>query len=89
MYRCPRALLKGANGEEGIVRIVGVILVVLGACGLGWDGFTYATTDRVGEGGAAVMREKQEAIWVPPVVSGIAVVSGLILLASSSRREEL
>jgi len=70
-----------------MVRIVGVVLVALGAMGLGWQGLTYASTERDGPGEG--LREKQQTIWVPPVVSGIAVVSGLILLASNGRREEL
>lgn len=68
------------------MRIVGIILVALGALGLGWQGFANATAERPDGGGETEVRQ---TVWVPPVVSGIAVVSGLILLASYGRREEL
>lgn len=70
------------------MRIVGIILVALGLLGLWWQGF--AQSDAAGaEGVSATSDGKRQTIWVPPVVSGIAVVSGLILLASYGRREEL
>ncbi|MBP3955972.1 hypothetical protein J8F10_11820 [Gemmata sp. G18] len=71
------------------MRIVGIILVALGAMALGWEGFSYVTTEQVGDGPAEMWREKERTIWVPPLVSGIVVVSGLLLLASNGRREEL
>ncbi|HEY1186857.1 MAG TPA: hypothetical protein VGE74_04325 [Gemmata sp.] len=70
------------------MRIVGIILVALGAFGLGWKGFTEAVAEWTRDETRGVVQERQ-TIWVPPVVSGIAVVSGLILLASNGRREEL
>lgn len=76
-------------GWEGIVRIVGIILIALGALGLGWQGFNRATAEGGESGTGETAREQRRTIWVPPVVSGIAVVSGLILLASHGRREEL
>ncbi|VTR95975.1 Putative uncharacterized protein OS=uncultured Desulfobacterium sp. GN=N47_G32200 PE=4 SV=1 [Gemmata massiliana] len=74
---------------EGAVRIVGIILVAIGALGLGWQGFSYVTIEKTEDGPNAVWREKERTVWVPPLVSGIAVVSGLILLASNGRREEM
>lgn len=62
------------------MRVLGLILLALGVLGLGWHGFA----DELG----TVIREHQQTVRVPPVVSGIAVVSGLILLASTDRREE-
>jgi len=74
------------NRGEGSVRTVGIILVALGAMALGWQGVTYATTERSPDG--QVEREKVRTVWVPPLVGGIAVVSGLILLATDNRRED-
>ena len=58
------------------MRIVGFILVVLGALALGYEGFARAA------------REKERTVWIPPVVGGIALVSGLLLLAAVGRRGE-
>jgi len=70
------------------MRIVGFILVVLGALALGWQGFTVITTERIGEGANEVRREKQNTVWIPPLVGAIVVVSGLLLLANGDRRDE-
>ena len=69
------------------MRLVGIILVVLGALGLGYQGFTYVTKEKVVDAGPIqVSRDKENTVWIPPVVGGIALVSGLILLATGSRR---
>ena len=58
------------------MRIIGFILVLLGALALGYEGFFHAAG------------EKGRALWVPPVVGGIALVSGLLLLAAQGRSGE-
>jgi len=62
------------------VRTLGIVLVVLGALALGFGSFTYVTRGKAGEA------EKRKTIWIPPVASGIVVVSGLLLIAIGSRR---
>jgi len=70
------------------MRIVGLILVVLGALGLGYQGFTYVSKEKVVDTGSVqVSREKENTVWIPPVVGGIALVSGLILLATGGRKD--
>lgn len=70
------------------MRMVGIILVVLGALGLGYQGFTYVTTEKVVDAGPVqVTRDKENTVWIPPVVGGIALVSGLILLATGGRKD--
>jgi hypothetical protein len=70
------------------MRIVGIILVVLGALGLGYQGFTYVTTEKVVDiGPVEVSREKENTVPIPPVVGGIALVSGLLLIATGGRKD--
>lgn len=70
------------------MRVVGIILVVLGALALGYQGFTYVARDTVVDAGPVqVTADRQKTVWIPPVVGGIAVVTGLIMLATSSKRE--
>ena len=58
------------------MRIIGFILVLLGALVLGYEGFFHTAGER------------ERTVWVPPVVGGIALVSGLLLLAAVGRRLE-
>jgi hypothetical protein len=70
------------------MRIIGIALVILGALALGYGGFTYVTRENVVDAGPIqVSADRQKTVWIPPVVGGIAVVTGLILLASGTRRE--
>lgn len=71
------------------MRIIGIVLVILGALALGYGGFTYVTREKVVDAGPVqVTADKEKTVWIPPIVGGIAVASGLILLASSGNRED-
>ena len=73
------------------MRIIGLVLVILGALGLGWGGLSAA-----GDGGplpetpahaASAQHAKRESLHVSPVFGGIALVSGLILIVTGTRRD--
>ncbi|MBY0461473.1 MAG: hypothetical protein K2V38_29500 [Gemmataceae bacterium] len=66
------------------MRVIGIILVFLGAIGLAARGVTFAAPP---QDGAGASNGAVRTVWVPPVVSGIVVVSGLLLLASAGRRD--
>ena len=69
------------------MRMVGIILVVLGALALGYQGFTYVSRDTVVDAGPVkVTADREKTVWIPPVVGGIAVVAGLIAIAAGGRR---
>jgi hypothetical protein len=68
-------------------RWVGLLLVVLGVLGLVYGGITY-TRDRheVELGPLEVNVEEKESIPIPPVLGGLAVAAGVILLVVGGRR---
>jgi hypothetical protein len=70
------------------MRILGVILVFLGLLGLGYREFKSITeSQRHAEPNAGkAIRADENTLQIPPVLGGIAVVSGLILLVSSTRK---
>ena len=70
------------------MRIVGIVLVVVGALALGYGDFAYASRPDAPDAGAVrAAPEREKAGWIPQVLAGIAVVSGLLLLAAGNRRE--
>jgi hypothetical protein len=72
------------------MRVVAIILIVLGTLGLLYQGFTYISRDRVVDvGPVKVDVDREHYVWVPPVVSGVALVAGLVLLGTSGRRETI
>jgi drug/metabolite transporter (DMT)-like permease len=62
--------------------VLGLILVLAGALILGYQGFTYVTQDKIIDvGPVQVTAERQHAVWIPPVIGGVAVVAGVICMA--------
>jgi len=66
--------------------LIGLILVVLGALALAYQGINYTRTEKVFDiGPIHATAEKQERIPLPPLLGGIAVVGGIVLLVVGSR----
>ena len=66
--------------------IVGIILIVLGVVALAYQGITYTTHDKVVDLGPLKVEKKEEkTIPLPPIVGGVALVAGIVLLIASSR----
>jgi len=68
--------------------MIGLILVILGALALGYGGFTYYTREPVAKvGSVEVSADRQNTVWIPPVVGGIGVAAGLVLMLVGGRKE--
>jgi len=67
------------------MRLVGLVLVVLGALALGYQGFAQVIRETLHGPAAAEVRP---AVEIPPLAGGITLVSGLILLAAHDNRRE-
>ena len=68
-------------------RIAGVVLIVIGLVGLLWGGFSWTREKTVVDLGPIEARATEhKTIPVPPVVGGIALVAGIVLLVVPSRR---
>jgi len=66
--------------------IVGIILIVLGVISLAYQGITYTTHDKVVDLGPLKVEKKEEkTIPLPPILGGVALVGGIVLLIASSR----
>ena len=64
-----------------MIRTIGVILIVLGLCGLAWGGFNYTTHEKVVDiGPIHATREETHNIPVPPIAGAVALVGGIVLL---------
>jgi len=68
------------------MRVIGMILVLIGGLTLGYQGFESRIRNSEPEADPSVMQK--ESGHLSPVAGGIALVSGLLLLASNPRREE-
>jgi uncharacterized membrane protein len=69
------------------ITIVGIVLIVIGAVILGYQGITYTTREKVLEvGPVEVRKESQKTIPLPPIVGGVVLAGGIILVIMGTRR---
>jgi hypothetical protein len=69
------------------VTIIGIVLIVLGALALAYQGITYTTREKIIDLGplkASVDREK--SIPLPPIVGALAIAGGVVLVIVGARR---
>jgi hypothetical protein len=68
--------------------IFAVLLIVLGVAAFFYQGITYKTREKaVDLGPLQVTTEKTRNIPISPIVGGIALAGGIILLVRSSKKD--
>jgi len=67
--------------------LAGIALIVLGAIALAYQGFTYTTREKkVDLGPIEIVDEDRKTIPLPPILGGLALVGGVVLLAVGARK---
>ena len=67
---------------------VGILLIVLGGLALAYQGFSYTHQEKVLDlGPIHATREDREWVSVPPVLGGLALVGGIVLLVAGSSKK--
>ena len=68
--------------------LVGILLIVVGALVLTYQGINYTRQKNVLDVGSVhVTTETHERISLPPLLGGIALVGGVVLLAVGARNK--
>lgn len=68
--------------------LVGLILIVLGIVALVYGGITYTTQKKVLDiGPIQATKEEHKTIPLPPILGGIALVGGIVLMLGAERRD--
>ena len=63
--------------------VVGVLLVVLGIIALSYQRITYRTEEKIAEiGPLKATAEREKSIPLPPVLGGLALVAGAVMVAA-------
>jgi hypothetical protein len=69
------------------VTLVGIVLIVLGALALAYQGITYTTRDMVVDmGPIKASVDKRKTIPLPPILGGVALATGAVLLVVGNKR---
>ena len=66
---------------------LGILLVILGALALAYQGFNYTRQEKVLDVGPIhATAERHERVSIPPVLGGLALVGGVALLVAGAKR---
>jgi hypothetical protein len=63
-----------------VATLVGIVLIVLGALALVFEGFSYQDRDSVDLGVAKVTAKHEKHVPIPPILGGLAIAGGLVLV---------
>ena len=67
--------------------LIGIVLIVIGIIALAYQGITYTTREKVVDIGPIQMTaDKTKTIPLPPIVGGITLVGGIILLVAGGKK---
>ena len=67
--------------------MIGILLIVLGGLALAYQGFNYTRQEKVLDiGPIHATAEEQKHVSIPPLVGGLALVGGIVLVIAGSRK---
>jgi UDP-N-acetylmuramyl pentapeptide phosphotransferase/UDP-N-acetylglucosamine-1-phosphate transferase len=63
------------------ITIVGVLFIIIGILTLTYQGFSYTKQEKIFQmGDINVTADTQKTVYVPPVLGGLSIVAGVILV---------
>lgn len=64
-----------------VLSLLGVILMIGGIAALCYQGFTYTKQEKIAQlGEVTVTAERPKTVYIPPILGGLCVLSGLVLV---------
>jgi hypothetical protein len=67
--------------------VIAIVLIAIGVVSLAYQGITYTTREKVLEvGPIKATAEKEKTIPLPPILGGLALAGGVVLLVAGTRR---
>lgn len=69
-----------------LVNVIGILLIIFGIVSLAYHGYEYTTREQVAQlGNIQVTQETTKVVYFSPLVGGISLAVGLVLLIFSRR----
>ena len=67
--------------------LIGIALIALGLIALVYQGITYTTSEKVVDlGPVKITAQKEKTIPLPPILGGLALAGGIVLVVVASRK---
>jgi len=75
------------KGDNSPMRIIGIVLIVIGLISLALGGISYTTKEKVVDlGPIEATAERHKTIPLPPLLGGLALAGGVVLLIAGSKK---
>lgn len=69
--------------------MLGLLLIILGGLSLAYQGFTYTQKEKVAQiGSVQVSADTQHTVYFPPILGGLGVAAGIILVVVGSKKSQ-
>lgn len=70
------------------MKLLGIILIVLGVLALAYQGIRYTTEEKLIDiGSVKVTTTEKKNIPLPPIMGGVAIVAGIVLILAERRKK--
>ncbi|MDB4924107.1 hypothetical protein [Mucilaginibacter sp.] len=67
-------------------KLIGIVLIVVGAIMIIWTGFTYTKKEKVVDAGPIqISADRQKTVNWPPYLGGILLIGGIVIVATSKK----
>jgi len=67
-------------------RIIGIVLITIGAAMLIWTGFTYTKKEKIVDAGPIqISADRQKTVNWPPYLGGIFLIGGIVIIATAKK----
>ena len=75
------------GAEGGAVKITGIVLIVIGVIALALGGISYTKREKIVDiGPIQASADRQKKIPLPPLLGGLALAGGIVLLIAGSKK---
>ena len=69
------------------IGIVGLILIAIGIVALAYGGFSYTKREKIIDAGPLqVSADREKTVPLPPILGGICLVGGIVLLLAGNKK---
>jgi len=69
------------------VLIIAIVLIAIGVVSLAYQGITYTTREKIVDlGPIQATADKKHTVPLPPILGGLALAGGVVLLVVGGRR---
>ena len=67
--------------------LIGIVLIVIGVIASAYGGFSFTTSEKLAEvGPLKIEKDKTRSVPLPPVLGGLALVGGIVLVVVGARQ---